>query len=74
MKITNSYSFNEIEIDRNDLFRDSFNSIMTKSPDELKKRIAIVFKGEEGVDLGGLSRYFFFYFIIKYKVLYNILY
>jgi len=51
MKITNSYTFNVIEIDRNDLFRDSINSIMTKSPNELKKkRITIVFKGEEGVD------------------------
>jgi len=50
MKITNSYTFNVIEIDRNDLFRDSVNSIMTKSPNELKKRITIVFKGEESVD------------------------
>ena len=37
MKIMNSYTFNIIEIDRNDIFRDAFNSIMNMTPQELKK-------------------------------------
>ena len=51
MKTLDSYTF--IKIDRNDIFRDAFNGIMTKSPQELKKRPVIVYKGEEGVDAGG---------------------
>jgi len=35
------YSNTEIEISRNDLFNDAFNSIMNKSSSELKKKIKI---------------------------------
>jgi len=49
-----------IEVDRNDIFKDAFNGIMIKSSEELKKRLRIVFKGEDGVDAGGLLRDFFY--------------
>jgi len=58
MKIMNSFTF--IEIKRNNIFNDAFNSIMSKSPQELKNKLIIIFKGEEGVDAGGLLREFFF--------------
>jgi len=58
MRIMNSYTF--IEIDRNNLFIDAFNGIMTRSPQELKNRPIIVYKGEDGVDTGGLLRDFFY--------------
>jgi len=57
MKIMDSYTI--IEIDRNDIFRNAFNSIMTKSPQKLKRKLIIEYKGEEGIDEGGLLRYFF---------------
>ncbi|OUM69103.1 hypothetical protein PIROE2DRAFT_2988 [Piromyces sp. E2] len=46
-----------IEIDRNDLFNDAFNAFMNKSPEELKelkKKLKIKYKGEDGIDAGGL--------------------
>jgi len=48
-----------IEVHRNNLFNDAFISIMGKSPQELKKRLIITYIGEEGIDIGGLLRYFF---------------
>ena len=55
MKSLDDYTL--LEIDRNNLFRDAFNGIMNKSAQELKKRLIIIYKGEEGVDAGGLLRY-----------------
>jgi len=49
-----------IEINRNNLFNDAFNGIMSQSPEELKKRLRIKYIGEEGLDASGLLRYFFF--------------
>jgi len=54
MNISDSYEF--IEIDRNELFNDAFYSIMSKTPQELKKRLLIIYKGKEGIDAGGLLR------------------
>jgi len=62
MNITNSYPLNKIEVNRNDIFRDAFNDIMTKSPQELKKRLTIIYKEEEGIDAGGLLRYILLFF------------
>jgi len=53
-----------IEINRNNLFNDAFNGIMSQSPEELKKRLRIKYIGEEGLDASGLLRYFFF----KYNI------
>jgi len=59
MKFPDSNTF--LEIDRKNIFRDAFNEIMDKSPQELKKRLSIIYKKEEGVDAGGLLRYFLLY-------------
>ncbi|GAA5954405.1 hypothetical protein JCM3765_004449 [Sporobolomyces pararoseus] len=45
---------------RSNLFEDAFSEVMRYSKDELKKRLMITFRGEEGVDFSGLSREFFF--------------
>ncbi|BGP29820.1 hypothetical protein JCM10296v2_001566 [Rhodotorula toruloides] len=42
------------------LFEDAFGEVMKYSPEDLKKRLMVTFKGEEGVDFGGVSREFFF--------------
>jgi len=65
MKITDPYSFNEIEVNRNNIFGDAFNGIMNKSSQELKKRLTIIFKEEEGIDAGGLLRYILLFFFIS---------
>ncbi|GAA5878981.1 hypothetical protein JCM8547_008682 [Rhodosporidiobolus lusitaniae] len=49
-----------IIVRRNNLFEDAFAEVMKYPASELKKRLMITFKGEEGVDFGGVSREFFF--------------
>lgn len=49
-----------ITVRREKLFEDAFAAIMRLSPSDLKKRLLITFKGEEGLDYGGVSREFFF--------------
>eukprot|EP00833_Pecoramyces_ruminatium_P010392 jgi/Orpsp1_1/1184424/evm.model.c7180000089453.1 len=49
-----------IFVHRNNLFHDAFNSIMSKSPEELKKQLRVEYIGEEGLDAGGLLRDFFY--------------
>jgi len=71
MKFENSNVI--IEVDRNNLFNDAFNSIMCKSPQELKKRLKIKYKKEEGMDAGGLLRYLFFFIKFKSKYIFVIL-
>lgn len=58
MNFSESNTF--IFVDRNSLFHDAINGIMQKTPQELKKRLRIVYNGEEGVDTGGLLRDFFY--------------
>lgn len=48
-----------IEVRRDFIFDDSYSEIMRQTPEELKKRLMIKFKGEEGLDYGGVSREFF---------------
>eukprot|EP00833_Pecoramyces_ruminatium_P008985 jgi/Orpsp1_1/1183017/evm.model.c7180000083514.1 len=50
----------DIVVNRNNLFEDSYNIIMSKTPMDLKKRIRVKFEGEEGLDAGGLTRDFFY--------------
>ncbi len=54
MNIRNSYT--SIKINRNDIFFDAFNIIMALSPQDLKNKLVIVYKGAEGIDEGGLLR------------------
>jgi len=49
-------STTEIEINRDNLMNDAFDSIMFKSPQELKRKLRIHYIGEEGIDVGGLLR------------------
>ncbi|GAA5877383.1 hypothetical protein JCM16303_003311 [Sporobolomyces ruberrimus] len=49
-----------IIVRRSNLFEDAFSEVMKYSEHDLKKRLMITFKGEEGVDFGGVSREFFF--------------
>jgi len=58
MKLINDHT--EILIDRNSVFNDALNIIMYKSPEELKKRLVIKYLGENGIDVGGLLRDFFY--------------
>lgn len=38
------------------LFEDAYAQIMGKMPSDLRKRLLITFRGEEGLDYGGVSR------------------
>eukprot|EP00833_Pecoramyces_ruminatium_P017319 jgi/Orpsp1_1/1191351/evm.model.d7180000085114.2 len=49
-----------IKIHRNNIFNDAFNAIMSKTPQELKKRLRIEYENERGIDAGGLLRDFFY--------------
>jgi len=49
-----------VPVSRENLFEESFNQIMRFKADDLKKRLFIKFKGEEGLDYGGVSREWFF--------------
>jgi len=50
----------KLNINRNDIFNDSFNEIMSKTPEQLKNRLVIHYNREEGIDAGGLLRDFFY--------------
>lgn len=45
-----------IVVRRENLFEDAFSEIMKHKEEDLRKRLMITFKGEEGVDFGGVSR------------------
>lgn len=46
-------------IRRKDIFSDSYNQLSAKTPMELKGKLQIQFKDEEGYDAGGVSREWF---------------
>lgn len=45
-----------IRVTRENLFSDAYNVVMEASPEKLKRAMVIEFKGEEGLDYGGVSR------------------
>lgn len=47
----------KITVSRQTLFEDSYHQIMRSAAYEMRKRLYIVFRGEEGLDYGGVSRY-----------------
>jgi len=49
----------KISISRKKIFEDSFRAVAQMSPQDLKKRLLIKFKGEEGLDYGGVAREWF---------------
>lgn len=50
----------KICISRNNIFEDSFHQVMRVPPHELRRRLFITFRGEEGLDYGGVAREWFF--------------
>ncbi|XP_022340734.2 E3 ubiquitin-protein ligase Su(dx)-like isoform X2 [Crassostrea virginica] len=51
----------KITVSRDNLFEDSFQQIMRLQPFDLRRRLYIIFKGEEGLDYGGVAREWFFH-------------
>jgi len=49
----------KINVSRSTLFEDSFHALMRVKAFELRGRLYIIFRGEEGLDYGGLSREWF---------------
>ncbi|XP_051538519.1 NEDD4-like E3 ubiquitin-protein ligase WWP1 [Myxocyprinus asiaticus] len=57
----------KITVSRQTLFEDSFQQIMNFKPYDLRRRLYVIFKGEEGLDYGGLAREWFF--LLSHEVL-----
>ncbi|XP_068595310.1 NEDD4-like E3 ubiquitin-protein ligase WWP2 [Brachionichthys hirsutus] len=57
----------KISVSRQTLFEDSFQQIMNVKPYELRRRLYIIMRGEEGLDYGGIAREWFF--LLSHEVL-----
>uniref|UniRef100_A0A8C4QTS3 E3 ubiquitin-protein ligase n=1 Tax=Eptatretus burgeri TaxID=7764 RepID=A0A8C4QTS3_EPTBU len=57
----------KISVTRQTLFEDSFTQIMNMKPYELRRRLYVIFRGEEGLDYGGPARKWFF--LLSHEVL-----
>uniref|UniRef100_A0AAX7UZX8 E3 ubiquitin-protein ligase n=1 Tax=Astatotilapia calliptera TaxID=8154 RepID=A0AAX7UZX8_ASTCA len=57
----------KINVSRKTLFEDSFQQIMSLNAQDLRRRLWIIFPGEEGLDYGGVSREWFF--LLSHEVL-----
>ncbi|KAM9800707.1 itchy E3 ubiquitin protein ligase a isoform X1 [Syngnathus typhle] len=57
----------KISVSRKTLFEDSFQQIMSFHPQDLRRRLYIIFPGEEGLDYGGVAREWFF--LLSHEVL-----
>uniref|UniRef100_A0A7N6AVD5 E3 ubiquitin-protein ligase n=1 Tax=Anabas testudineus TaxID=64144 RepID=A0A7N6AVD5_ANATE len=56
-----------ISVSRQTLFEDSFQQIMNVKPYDLRRRLYIIMRGEEGLDYGGIAREWFF--LLSHEVL-----
>uniref|UniRef100_A0A672IZT6 E3 ubiquitin-protein ligase n=1 Tax=Salarias fasciatus TaxID=181472 RepID=A0A672IZT6_SALFA len=56
-----------INVSRKTLFEDSFQQIMSLNAQDLRRRLWIIFPGEEGLDYGGVAREWFF--LLSHEVL-----
>ena len=66
--LTNTFPGNlKIQISRTNLFDDSFNQIMKLPAYDLRRRMFLTFRGEEGLDYGGVAREWFF--LLSHEVL-----
>ncbi|XP_067123380.1 E3 ubiquitin-protein ligase SMURF2 isoform X2 [Centruroides vittatus] len=45
-----------LEVSREDIFEESYRLIMKMRPKDLRKRLMVKFRGEEGLDYGGVAR------------------
>lgn len=50
----------KIVVSRSTVFEDSFNQVSGLAAQDLKRRLFVQFRGEEGLDYGGLAREWFF--------------
>uniref|UniRef100_A0A4W6CWH4 E3 ubiquitin-protein ligase n=1 Tax=Lates calcarifer TaxID=8187 RepID=A0A4W6CWH4_LATCA len=57
----------KITVSRKTLFEDSFQQIMSFNAQDLRRRLWIIFPGEEGLDYGGVAREWFF--LLSHEVL-----
>uniref|UniRef100_A0A7N6B306 E3 ubiquitin-protein ligase n=1 Tax=Anabas testudineus TaxID=64144 RepID=A0A7N6B306_ANATE len=57
----------KINVSRKTLFEDSFQQIMSFNAQDLRRRLWIIFPGEEGLDYGGVAREWFF--LLSHEVL-----
>ncbi|XP_060793731.1 itchy E3 ubiquitin protein ligase b isoform X6 [Neoarius graeffei] len=57
----------KITVSRKSLFEDSFQQIMSSNSQDLRRRLWIIFPGEEGLDYGGVAREWFF--LVSHEVL-----
>uniref|UniRef100_A0AAV2LWL7 E3 ubiquitin-protein ligase n=1 Tax=Knipowitschia caucasica TaxID=637954 RepID=A0AAV2LWL7_KNICA len=57
----------KITVSRKTLFEDSFQQIMSFNAQDLRRRLWIIFPGEEGLDYGGVARQWFF--LLSHEVL-----
>uniref|UniRef100_H2YXU6 HECT-type E3 ubiquitin transferase n=1 Tax=Ciona savignyi TaxID=51511 RepID=H2YXU6_CIOSA len=57
----------KINVSRQTIFEDSFSQIMHLQAYDLRRRLYIMFKGEEGLDYGGVAREWFF--LVSHEVL-----
>uniref|UniRef100_A0AAY4DFQ8 E3 ubiquitin-protein ligase n=1 Tax=Denticeps clupeoides TaxID=299321 RepID=A0AAY4DFQ8_9TELE len=57
----------KISVSRQTLFEDSFQQIMNVKPYDLRRRLYIIMRGEEGLDYGGIARQWFF--LLSHEVL-----
>uniref|UniRef100_A0A8C0JE57 E3 ubiquitin-protein ligase n=1 Tax=Chelonoidis abingdonii TaxID=106734 RepID=A0A8C0JE57_CHEAB len=57
----------KISVSRQTLFEDSFQQIMNMKPYDLRRRLYILMRGEEGLDYGGIAREWFF--LLSHEVL-----
>lgn len=46
----------KISVSRSTLFEDSFHQLMRLQAFELRRRLYVIFRGEEGLDYGGVAR------------------
>ena len=66
-----------IQVSRDNIVDDTIDKLSKANPNELSKRLSVVFQGEQGVDAGGVSREFFYLlcnelFSAKYGLFYQI--
>lgn len=57
----------KLSVSRTTLFEDSFHQLMRLPAFELRRRLYIIFRGEEGLDYGGVAREWFF--LLSHEVL-----
>jgi len=51
-----SHGHCRLEVCRDDIFEESYRSLMKMKTKELRKKLMVKFRGEEGIDYGGVAR------------------